>query len=123
MKPSPYIPPASDEERLLLEGWFKARLESGVGDHPFGWSYLDSLQVALRDSARRFVRLDRQLKQLLPHLDGLYLTHLQDYYACVYGPSRFNFLGNLEGPFLEGEASREAEEDADSASLPAPEAG
>lgn len=121
MKPSPFILPASDEERLLLEGWFKARLESGMGNHAFGWSYLDSPQTANRESAHRFVRLDQQLKNMLPHLDGLYLHHLQEYYACVYGPSRFNFLGNLEGPFLEGEASREeGEVDRPSGSLPAP---
>lgn len=102
-----YVKPASVQERQLIDTWLEARGRANLWeDYPLGWAVYDK-PAREDEAARRFVRLDNYLRGLLPHLAGLYARELEEYYAAVFGRSRFNFLGNLQGPYLDGEAVRD----------------
>ncbi len=106
-----YVKPASIQEKQFIDTWLEARGRADLWeDYPLGWAVYDKPLTASEDedeAARRFVRLDHYLRRLLPHLAGLYAQELEDYYATVFGHSRFNFLGDLKGPYLDGEAVRD----------------
>lgn len=92
----------SEEEKELIERWFRMQKEAGMwGGYPVGSSYIDARCGAMftEENIKDFVDFDHELAKKVPHLSGKYKEAVMEYYVQTFGDQR-DFQITLNGKYL-----------------------